>query len=411
LATIEAVKQAVHGSLTQAVKKVQLDMDRYLVLLLTVSIFLPFYFSVACVISISIMTMINCRKRDRAFSAPYTKFLFVFVIATFFIAAYYNNYVGMMYSITIYAVVVSALYLRSVMTRLIFNQALDLACLASIWCLFIALYQKATAYALAPNYRPVSVFSNANYYGMVLEFVILIALYRIFTNPKLTAFYLMIISLNFFGIYLTASFSSLAAVLCAVIAMLLLKRQYRYVVAFVLAAALLAGIFVLFPALVPRGSEALDRTIAERLSIWATAVRGFRQEPLFGQGAMTYQLIYEQFAGYKTYHCHNLFLDMLLNYGIVGFAAVGFYFFMQARILLFRFRSNICNNMNILLLSMLTAILVHGMTDVTIFWIQTAALFLLVYSSTGIDSVFMERRLLPEFLSEYSSEPYLRRPT
>ena len=396
----------------QAVKRVQLDLDRYLVLLLTVSIFLPFYFSVACVISISIMTMINCRKRERAFSAPYTKFLFVFVIATFFIAAYYNNYNGMMYSITIYAVVVSALYLRSIMTRQIFNQALDLACVSSIWCLFIALYQKATAYALAPNYRPVSVFSNANYYGMILEFVILIALYRIYTNPKLKAFYLIVIGLSFFGIYLTASFSSLAAVLCAVMAMLLLKKLYRYAGAFVLAVALFGVILFLFPTLMPRGSEALDRTIAERLSIWVTAVRGFRQEPLFGQGAMTYQLIYEQFAGYKTYHCHNLFLDMLLNYGIVGFAAISFYFLMQAKILLFRVRNNICNNMNVLLLSMLTAIFVHGMTDVTIFWIQTAALFLLAYSSTGIDSVYMERRLLmPEFLSEYSSESYLRRLT
>ncbi len=396
----------------QAVKNVQSDMDRYLVLLLTVSIFLPFYFSVACVISISIMTMINCRKRERAFSAPYTKFLFVFVIATFFIAAYYNNYNGMMYSITIYAVVVSALYLRSIMTRLIFNQALDLACLSSIWCLFIALYQKATAYALAPNYRPVSVFSNANYYGMVLEFVILIALYRIYTNPKLKAFYLIVIGLSFFGIYLTASFSSLAAVLCAVMAMLLLKKQYRYAGAFVLAISLCGVILFLFPSLIPRGSEALDRTIAERLSIWVTAIRGFRQEPLFGQGAMTYQLIYEQFAGYKTYHCHNLFLDMLLNYGIVGFAAISFYFLMQARILLFRVRNNICNNMNILLLSMLTAIVIHGMTDVTIFWIQTAVLFLLAYSSTGIDSVYMERRMLaPAYLSEYSSDAYLRRLT
>ncbi|HBG56072.1 MAG TPA: O-antigen ligase, partial [Ruminococcaceae bacterium] len=43
---------------------------------------------------------------------------------------------------------------------------------------------------------------------MVLEFVIIIALYRAFTNPEHLAFYGAVLGLNFIGLYLTGSYSS-----------------------------------------------------------------------------------------------------------------------------------------------------------------------------------------------------------
>ena len=380
-------------------------------LALTASIFAPFYVSMICVIGIALMTMINCKKRVRAFEAPYTKFLFVFLIVTFFVAATYGNYIGMAYSILIYAVVGCALYIRSVMTRSIFNDAMDLACVGSIWCLFVALYQKASVFAAAPDFRPVSVFINANYYGMIIEFVVLIALYRVFTNPELSAFYFAVIGLNFIGLYLTASFSSFVAMFCAVTLMLVLKHKNRMAFLFLASVGVFVVLLIAFPPLLPRGSEALDHTFAQRLSIWSASVRGIGQHPFFGRGAMAYQMIYEQFNGYKTYHCHNLFLDILLNFGVVGFGAIAVYAGVQAKLLLLRFRNNICTDMNILLTAAAAAVLVHGLTDVTILWIQTGALFALIYSSTGIASGYVERsirvrNLLPEYAGDSVAAAY-----
>lgn len=365
-----------------------------------------------CVIGIALMTMINCKKRVRAFEAPYTKFLFVFLIVTFFVAATYGNYIGMAYSILIYAVVGCALYIRSVMTRSIFNDAMDLACIGSIWCLFVALYQKASAFAAAPDFRPVSVFVNANYYGMIIEFVVLIALYRVFTNPELNAFYFAVIALNFIGLYLTASFSSFVAMLCAVTLMLILKRKNRMALLFLAFVGAFVVLLILFPPLLPRGSEALDHTFAQRLSIWSASIKGIEQHPFFGRGAMAYQMIYDQFNGYKTYHCHNLFLDILLNFGVVGLGAIAVYAGVQAKLLLLRFRNNICTDMSILLTAATAAVLVHGLSDVTILWIQTAALFALIYSSTGIASGYVERNvrvrnLLPEYAGDSVAGAYL----
>ncbi len=59
-------------------------------------------------------------------------------------------------------------------------------------------------------------------------------------------------------------------------------------------------------------------------------------------------MIWEQFGGYKTYHCHNLALDTLLNFGIVGAVAVCIYIGSYIRSLVLRFRNHICRDMDML---------------------------------------------------------------
>lgn len=388
------IVQAVRSYLSAKKDLSSIDVNRAAVLLFTVSIFLPFYFSLAAVSCIAFMTMVKYRIRTKAFSAPYTKLLFAFLAISFFVAAIYNNYRGMAYSILIYAVVTCGLFLRSVMTRQLFHLSMDTACAASIWCVLIAVFQKVTSYAATPNYRPVSVFTNANYYGMIIEFIVIIALYRIFTNPEHMSFYAAVIGLNLIGLYLTASCSSFVAMLCAVLVMLLYKRKIKLTAAFFALIAVCIAVILFFPNLVPRSSDAIETTLAQRLSIWGASLKAIEQTPVFGRGATAYQMIYEQFGGYKTYHCHNLALDTLLNFGIVGMVTVCFYIAMHVRLLILRFRNNICCDMNLLSAAALTAVLVHGITDVTIVWIQTAALFFLIISSIGIGSAYLEENIM-----------------
>lgn len=362
-------------------------------LLLTLSIFAPFYFSLVAVCGVALMTVINYRVRVKAFRAPYTKLIFGFLIIWFFVAAIYNNYLGMAYTMLIYAIFTAGLYLRSVMTRSLFHEALDAACVGSLWCAAVAVLQKFATLASAPNYRPVSVFTNANYYGMMIEFIVVIALYRIFTNPARTSFYAAVMGANFVGLYLTASCSSLVAMLCAVLVMILYKNNRKLTAAFFLAVAAGVAVSLLFPVILPRSSDAIETTLSQRISIWMTALHGIRQHPLLGRGAETYQMIYERFGGYKTYHSHNLALDMVLNFGIVGTSVVCVYLFLQVRLLAARIRHNVYSEMNVLVFAALAAIVVHGITDVTILWIQTALLFFLLVSSLGIGSVYSEEEI------------------
>jgi O-antigen ligase len=396
------IVQAIRSYFSDKVNLSSVDISRAVVLAFTVSIFAPFYFSLVVICLIALMTMIHYRIREKAFSAPYTRLIFSFIAVSFFVAAICNNYRGMAYSIMIYAVFTCGLYLRSVMTRQLFHQAMDTACVGSVWCALIAIGQKFAALSTAPDYRPVSVFSNANYYGMIIEFIVLIALYRIFTNPDKAAFYAVVLSLNFIGLYLTASYSSLFATLCSVLVIVLYKKNHKLTACFFGGVLSLAAVSLVFPTFLPRGPEALERTISQRLSIWDASFKGIQQSPLFGHGAMAYQMICDQFGGYHTYHCHNLILDILLNFGIFGLVVLTIYFSVNLRLLTLRFRNNVGGDMNILLMAAFTAVLVHGLTDVTIFWIQTAALFFLMVSSIGIGSAYLEEDIaLPKLFTEY----------
>lgn len=368
------------------------DFDSSLVLLLTVSIFLPFYVSVVVISLIAVMTVINHKKRAEAFEEPYSKFIVCTMGVTFLISVVYANHTGMMYSLVLVAILVTAFYIRSIMTRQLFNKMMDVACLSSMACAMIAVFQKISVYSTAPNYRPVSTFTNANYYGMMIEFIVLIALYRLLTNKQDNKFYFIVIGVNLIGLYLSASMSSFIAMACASLVIMLLKGRYKMAAVFVL----LAGSFVLCSVLLPKFFPRIwdiDHTFDQRLNIWSTALKGIEQHPLFGQGPATYPMIVDEFAGYKTYHCHNLFLDTLLNYGFVGASAIAFYVFTQIKVLVARFKNNICTNMNILVAAAFVAVIVHGFTDVTIFWNQTGMLFLLMFSSTGIHSAYTNRNL------------------
>ena len=126
-------------------------------------------------------------------------------------------------------------------------------------------------------------------------------------------------------------------------------------------------------------------------------------------------MIYDEFGGYKTFHSHNLLLDTLLNYGFVGLGAIGIYVISQLKLLSLRMKNRICGNMNILVIAALVAITVHGLTDVTIFWIQTGLLFMLMFSSMGIGSESLEKdirmpSLLPEYTDGLEAQPvYMKR--
>ena len=45
---------------------------------------------------------------------------------------------------------------------------------------------------------------------------------------------------------------------------------------------------------------------------------------------------------YPTFHAHNLFLDTLLNFGVVGGCAIFFYVLTQLKMLMKRFQTNVC---------------------------------------------------------------------
>lgn len=351
-----------------------------------VSIFMPYYITGVVLAAAGIYVLAGRERRAFALAEPFSRMILTAVSAWTLISLLYKNFYGAGISLLLAAVLFTMFYLRSFMTQRLFNTLMDAACLCSLSTTMVAIGQMVYYEGIGSVQRAESLCFNPNYYGMLMEFVAIIALYRGFGNPKHRAFYGTVLVSCMIGIYLCASISAAAAVCAGVLLFFLLRGRYKYFWAFA-ALGVLAAVAALtvLPIIFPRAGDA-DHSMDQRLSIWTTAFKGIQQHFLFGQGPMTYEMIYTQFSGYATHHAHNLFIDTVLNYGLVGAGIIGFFAVYQLRQVLRRIRHGIASSSGVLLLVLTFVTVVHGMTDVTVLWIQTGALFLLVYSSIGIRS-------------------------
>ena len=359
-----------------------------LALALTACAFLPFFFGVAALAATALWVLFHAERRREALRERSSRYVLTVVIVTCFIGAVHHNLIGILYSLLMAALLLSALYLRSGMTLPLFERMMDAACACGAASAAVGVLQKLYWLPQDASYRPVSLFTNANYFAAMMEFLLLIAMYRLFSRPQRKGLPVLALLSALAGLYCAASLSAVFAAGVAAAVMLLVKQRLR-LLAGLSAAAVAAVLLVLaFPALFPR-TLAAGESWEARFSIWHTAVKGILAHPLFGEGAAAYRQVYPRYFGYETYHAHNLLLDMLLNFGFIGTAALGAYFFLQLRVLLLRFRSRMCEDSNVLLLAALVAVLVHGLTDVTIFWVQTGWLFALLFTSTGVHAALL----------------------
>src|SRR4029077_11465545 len=61
-----------------------------------------------------------------------------------------------------------------------------------------------------------------------------------------------------------------------------------------------------------------------RVDYWRAALDGFRQEPLLGTGAGTYQFAWRRYrkTQARVVHAHSLYLEALSDLGVVGLLLV-----------------------------------------------------------------------------------------
>ena len=108
---------------------------------------------------------------------------------------------------------------------------------------------------------------------------------------------------------------------------------------------------------------------------------------LLGQGPSTYAMVYSRYLGFASSHAHNMLLDVMLNYGLLGGGAILFFALQQFHTAVRKVRERKSTTTNLLLIVLCVMMAMHSMTDVTLLWPQTGLLFLLIYSSSGIRTV------------------------
>lgn len=360
-------------------------------------IYLPFYCSLIAVVLVLLYLIIKGRLKEILAQFPSSRYALLFCCITGIISLIYKNNLGAICSLGLGIVFLFVFFYRSIISKRLFELIVDASCIVSLFCFCWALLEYYSiiqsldyeffdlTIADDPYYRVNSTFFNANYYAMMVEFLILMCVYKMMDAKTLRriVFYIVTILCNLIGLYLSGCRTAWVPFIVTVPLMFLLNNHKRFFTCTVGVIGLAATLFVFAPDIFPR-SDSFGLYLDTRVDIWHAAIRGIIDHPLFGQGPLTYFHAYTQYGGPPTQHAHNVFLDPFLSFGIVGVGLLAVYFYQNGKEIWHLYSQKLNIRLFSLIISFILTVLLHGLLDYTIFWVQTGQIFLLVLGASSM---------------------------
>ena len=310
-------------------------------------------------------------------------FLYIMVIPVI-----YGNWKGLAVAMVMILILILGLYLRSVMTKERYEKTLTLISALSLTSTVYAMIEAFINFAIndGHSHRISAVFSHPNYFGTIAATVIIICAYKVLTSKESKVFYYFVAAANIFSLYLCKSMFAFVEVFIGIMILTAVLKKYRLLILW-LSAAILGAIFVFVLGidLIPRLSD-IEVTLRLREQIWRLAVKQIKNNPFFGHGFFSFGYLYDaMFHNRQIPHAHSIYLDTVLNFGIVGTALfLGYLVRYYISVI-----KNCINHKNVmisaLVLAVTAATLAHGATDMTILWFQTAGLFMIILAGQGVE--------------------------
>lgn len=300
--------------------------------------------------------------------------LCVFWLLVMVVTAIYGDTKSILLAVCLAFGVVGVLFFSRAMTRQVFVPCLTLSCYLSVISFIVALFQWIMLKTTEHGVRFHSVFVNPNYYGTVIEIVVLFAIYCLLKEQRKErrlVFYI-VIAVNIAGLILTQCRTAYIVIILTVPLLLAVVDKnflYLYAALFVL----FIGALVFFPDLLPR-LQTIVTDYDRRRDLWVAAWNAFTTHPIFGQGCIAYSRLYSAYGGPSGVHSHNIFLELLLNFGVVGTSLFVTVIGLNMSKIASIYKHRIAQRKFALSLSVLAAVIIHGMLDITFFWPQTAVL-------------------------------------
>lgn len=338
-----------------------LDKEGIFVLLTVASIFLPFVLSGVFLAFMFFRVIIKSDLRKKIAKNRDFKLILIFFALNLISPILHKNYFGMACFVGVIAILTLALYFRSVMNEVLLKKSFDVMAFMSMTSAVVAKMQIVSGLKRAP-----AVFMNPNYYGMIITFVVLICFYRILKKEANIFFMLACILVNLYGLLQADCQSAFFCIVFGIWLMLLICKKYISFAAISFLGLLMVIFLPKLTFIMPRINNFVDN-ITRRADIWRIGIEAFKEDVLFGRGMMGYFQVYKEYGGRKNFHCHNILIDLLLSFGVVG--SVPLVLFVVKNIIKAKGKKYAP-----LFVSILGAVLLHSMVDVTIAWIQTGML-------------------------------------
>lgn len=363
--------------------------------------FLPFYMCGGILIFLTLRLLWKGEIQEAYRQIPKSRFIIYFSLLSAIVSLFYQNYYGFVCSIGILVILSFVLYYRIHIDSRLFEYITNCIIVLSIFASLYGLIEYIgilNSYNIdqfeimifnRPQDRINSVFFNANYYAMMIEFFVCLTFYKILKIKdiklewKKFIYYVAVIGLNLFVLLLTACRTAWPALAGGILIMLIVDKHHK-TCACILALVIVACIyFLLNPSKFPR----VDNIVAyfmTRAGIWEVAIQNIITHPLFGEGPMTYMHIYPLYHGHPTEHAHSIYLDPLLCFGIVGLLTIAPYIYSNIQRLYRLWKLKVDKTLVALIVSFTVMIFIHGILDYTIFFVQTGFLYLLIASSFDV---------------------------
>jgi O-antigen ligase len=353
------------------------DLDTKIVFVSVITIFINAYLCAAVALLTTIYVAANREKRNQIKTIPHNRWIFLFSILLFAVPPIYGNWLGMGAALAIFVIFIYYFFLCAVMTRSLFNAVIDMSLIISLIYVVIALFQRLLG--IAP--RSPSTFQNANYYSFALELIMVMSFFRLSTAKTWThkSFIVLVIVANLLALWTADCRSAWPSIFAGLVVLFSMRRMTKSLLALIFIYIVGIKLALSFPAIFPR-LNSLEFAEAIRTDIWLTALKGIWQHLLFGAGAMGFYHL----TGGPYYHAHDLLLEMLASFGLLGTFFLVAYFGSILIDLAKRFKDSPLKGIYSLVFACIAVTLVHGIGDVTVMWPQTGMLLALILAGGAI---------------------------
>ncbi len=369
--------------------------DKQAAAALAISVFLPFAATVAVLAFTFVALLVNPRARKIVFEGKSVMLLLIFFALGLIASFFGGNFLGALCTLCVFAVLALARFFIAVSDGQVTARVIrGIKRLMPVVLLFTLAEFATRFYAVVIKedkirfmLRCCSYFFNPNFFGATMAMTALLFVWLFIRSAEgrrqnFIAGFIALICLA-----LSQSLLSCVTFVIGALVLFVLCGKWGYFAAVTACIAAAVAVIIFFPDYVPRMNEVAE-TFDLRLRIWRVAWEGFKENPLFGQGHLTYFHIYGDYVGklgsldvWPTQHAHNIVFDSLLNYGVVGAAFLWSY--------LSYFAAGIFKGMAgkkegvALAVALLAMVLLHGMLDVTVVWVQTGLMLMFMMSAAN----------------------------
>lgn len=294
---------------------------------------------VSYILTIFLLSVIFIYSLYKRYNFKFKKVYLLFLI-NIIVCIYYRNYLGILVNVVLILFFYLS-YLKNMIN-------LDIVIKYSAFMGLIEIFFSLILQKRAGFYN----FLNPNYYGAYLALLILLYLFKKYDRKYLIIF---IISL-----LLTGSRFALVSLIFTYATYLFIKNKRRGILAI---SIILIYFYFVYKGILPFvRSDTINEYLDLRLWIYKLGIMGINKAMFLGHGP-TY---FYKFSNYIYPHSHNLFIETILSYGILGLMYI-----------VYLCKDIKLNHKKILLI---TLIFIHGMADYTIMWIQTGLLFIILFN-------------------------------